>query len=98
MRDEGRRLVHLGISATVRDSSDNTTQFTTRPEARFAPFFADTGIINADTATVTALEFAGVFGPTWVQAEWFDSATETTQDGDLEFVGGYVEGRLVSDR
>lgn len=92
MRDEGRRLVHLGISATVRDSSDNTTQYSTRPEARFTPFFADTGIIDGDTATLIALEFAGVFGPTWVQAEWFDSATETSQDGDLEFVGGYVEG------
>ena len=91
MRDAGRRLVHVGISATVRDPSDNTTQFTTRPEARFAPFFADTGIIDAETATVTALEFAVVLGPTWVQAEWFGNVTESTQDGDLEFGGGYVE-------
>jgi phosphate-selective porin OprO/OprP len=91
MRDEGRRLLHLGISTTRRDSSDGTTQFTARPEARFAPFFADTGSLDADTATVTALEFAGGFGPTWVQAEWFGNVTDSTQDGNLEFGGGYVE-------
>lgn len=91
MRDEGRRLVHLGISATVRDPSGNTTQLSTRPEARFVPFFADTGSIVANDSTTTALEFAAVLGPTWVQAEWFRNATESTQDGDLEFGGGYVE-------
>ena len=91
MRDKGRRLVHVGISVSLRDPSGDTTQFTTRPEARFAPFFADTGSIEASGATVTALELAGVFGRTWVQAEWFRSFTESTQDGQLEFGGGYVE-------
>jgi phosphate-selective porin OprO/OprP len=91
MRDAGRRLIHVGISATLRESSDGTDQFTTRPEARFAPFFADTGVFDAESATVTALEFAAVLGPTWVQAEWFGGATESTQDDDLEFGGGYVE-------
>jgi phosphate-selective porin OprO/OprP len=91
MRDAGRRLMHIGISASLRDPSGDTGGFTARPEARFAPFFADTGSFNADTATVTAVEFALVSGPTWVQAEWFRSFTESTQDGNLEFGGGYVE-------
>ena len=42
-------------------------------------------------APLVALEFAVVLGPTWVQAEWFGNVTESTQDGDLEFGGGYVE-------
>jgi len=91
MRDGGRRLVHLGLSATLRSSSDDTVQFSVRPEARFAPFFADTGPIAADASTVTALELAGVFGPTWVQAEWFRGVVESTVDGNLEFDGAYVE-------
>jgi len=91
MRDEGRRLVHLGISASVRNPGGDTAQFSTRPEARFAPFFADTGVLNADSATVTALEFAGVFGRAWVQAEWFNSATHTTNGDTLGFGGGYME-------
>jgi phosphate-selective porin OprO/OprP len=91
MREEGRRLLHLGISATVRDPSGDTTEYTTRPEARFAPFFADTGAINVDTSTAVALEFAVVSGPTWVQAEWFGNTTDSAQDDKLEFGGGYVE-------
>jgi len=90
MRDKGSRLVHLGISATVRAPAGDAVQFTTRPEARFAPFFADTGDIDADAGTTTALEFAMVLGPTWVQAEWFRSFTESTQYGTLDFGGGYV--------
>jgi phosphate-selective porin OprO/OprP len=90
MRDEGRRLVHVGISASARDL-DGNGQLSTRPEARFAPFFADTGAIDADAATVTALEFAGVFGPIWAQAEWFRNVAQSTQAGDLDFDGAYVE-------
>jgi phosphate-selective porin OprO/OprP len=90
MRDKGRRLLHVGISASVRDTNDDTTQFTTRPEARFAPFFADTGTFDADSATLTVLEAASVFGQTWIQAEWFNSVVDAPE-GDLEFGGGYVE-------
>jgi len=90
MRDQGSRLVHLGVSASLRNPDNGTTQFSTRPEARGAPFFADTGTIDADTGTVTAVEFAAVQGPTWVAAEWFRTVIDTS-GGDLDFGGGYVE-------
>jgi len=91
MQDKGSRLVHVGISATVRDSSDGTAQFTTRPEARFVPFYADTGNIPAKSSTAVALEFAGVFGPISVQGEWFNNLTKSDEAGDLVFDGGYAE-------
>jgi phosphate-selective porin OprO/OprP len=90
-RDDGRRLVHLGVSASVRSPSGNQVQYRARPEARFAPFFVDTGEIPTSEVTLAGGEIATVQGPFWAQAEWVRSFVNADDFGDLEFDGIYVE-------
>jgi phosphate-selective porin OprO/OprP len=90
-RDKGRRLVHLGLSLSIRNPKGDTAAIAARPEARFAPFFADTGEFSSEETHLGALEFATVQGPWWVQAEALRSRAESPDFGDPEFGGAYVE-------
>jgi len=90
-KDEGRRLVHLGLGYSVRSPTDNETEFAARPEARFAPFFVDTGVFSADKTQLLGLEFAVVHDRYWVQAEWIQSKATAAEFGDPKFGGAYVE-------
>jgi phosphate-selective porin OprO/OprP len=90
-RDDGRRLVHLGVSASLRSPSGDQVQYRARPEARFAPFFVDTGEISTSEVTLAGGEIAAVEGPFWAQAEWVRSFVNADNLGDLEFDGIYVE-------
>ena len=64
-RDEGRRLLHLGLSYSARNPSNDEIQVAARPEARFAPFFIDTGTIAADSATLVGVELAWLHRRFW---------------------------------
>jgi len=91
LRDEGRRLVHIGGSYSVRNPDDNTVEFTSRPEARFVPFFVDTGPLDATTGNIGVLEFAVIHDALWVQAEWFVAGLESSSLDNPTLDGGYVE-------
>jgi phosphate-selective porin OprO/OprP len=90
-RDAGRRLLHLGLSYSARNPKGDSTQYQTQPEARFAPFYADTGPLGTDDAHLYAVELATVQGPFWVQVEWLGSSVNTTEFDELFFDGAYVE-------
>ena len=90
-RDEGRRLVHLGLGYSARDPLDDTQRFTARPEARFAPFFVDTGDLFGDKGELFGLEGATVQGRLWVQAEWITAWSDTFELRGLRFDGAHVE-------
>ena len=90
-RDEGRRLVHLGLGYSARVPENDTQRFRARPEARFAPFFVDTGDLFSDTGQLLGLEGATVQGPLWIQAEWITAWSDTDELGDLRFEGAYLE-------
>ncbi len=90
--DKGKRLVHVGFSATQRDREDGATlRFRARPEARNAPRFIDTGSFAADSVTILDLELAGVFGPFWFQTEFLQADVDASGSGDPEFSGFYVQ-------
>jgi phosphate-selective porin OprO/OprP len=89
-RDKGRRLVHLGASYNVRNPKSDFA-FKARPEARFAPFMADTGPISADGYAGLGLEAAVVAGPFWAQAEYLRADVDSSQAGDPVFDGAYLE-------
>jgi phosphate-selective porin OprO/OprP len=89
--DEGRRLLHLGLSYGTRNPRDDSVQLAARPEARFAPFFANTGPFEATGATIAGFEAAGVHGPYWAQAEYIRTDAETESTDDLAFAGMYLE-------
>jgi phosphate-selective porin OprO/OprP len=88
---EGRRLVHLGASYSLRDPAGGTVQYASRPEARFVDFFIDTGSFESDKAKLLALEAAGVGGPFWWQAEWVGADNSSESFGDPRFSGYYAQ-------
>jgi phosphate-selective porin OprO/OprP len=90
-RNEGRNLVHLGVSASSRSPVGDDTRYRSRPEARFVGFLADTGPIDANHLTLLGLEFAAVQGPLWVSAEHIQSKVSAQLVGDPTFKGSYVQ-------
>ena len=89
-RDDGRRLLHLGASYNARNPRSGLS-FEARPEARFAPFVAGTGPIDADDVKILGLEAAVVAGPFWAQTEYLRADVSSGQFGDPVFDGAYLE-------
>ena len=79
---DGSRLVHLGMSFSNRHPTNDEVAYRARPEARFAPFYADTGEIETDDADLLGLELAAVRGSTWLQSEWIRSKVNAPELGD----------------
>ncbi|HMP72448.1 MAG TPA: porin [Kiritimatiellia bacterium] len=88
--DDGRRLVHLGFSASRKGTPDGETTFRARPENRQAPFFAGVTNLPADKVLLAGLEFAAVLGSFSAQAEWY-MASPDTEGNDPEFSGYYAQ-------
>src|SRR5690606_24386979 len=97
LADEGRRLVHVGVSFSDRQPTGDSTRYRARPENRFAPFYADTGEIPSDDVKLLGVEAAMVRGSNWLQAEWMASRTAAPAAGNPTFTGAYVEvGRFLT--
>jgi phosphate-selective porin OprO/OprP len=90
-RNEGRQLVHFGVSASSRSPVGGDTRYRSRPEARSIDFLVDTGTIDASHLTLVGLEFATVQGPLWVAAEYIQSNVSAQLVGDPTFKGSYVQ-------
>ena len=71
-RDEGRRLVHLGLSATTKETAGiaDDTGFRTRFEFHFGPRTVDTGALPNEGEDILGIEVAGVQGPFWFSGEY----------------------------
>jgi len=67
--DAGKKLIHVGASASYRNSKDGVFQVTARPENPLAPSFLNTDEIAADTYSLFGGEFIGNWGPFSVQGE-----------------------------
>ncbi len=90
-RDEGRKLIHLGVSLSSRSPSGGSLQYRSRPEARFVDFLVDTGDLDVGHVRLGGLEFATVQGPLWVAAEYILSDVSAQNYGDPRFSGSYVQ-------
>lgn len=87
----GRRLLHLGVSASYVLAGESEIHYRARPESFLAPYLADTGQIKATYAVVTGLEALYIDGPLTLQSEFVSSKV----DGDLDryyFNGYYLSG------
>jgi phosphate-selective porin OprO/OprP len=81
--DEGRQLIHLGISGRQATTFDDRNRFRTRDAMRAGsssrwPVPADISVFG-DTMQWVNAEFAAVQGPWTVQAEWLMSFTSDAQ-------------------
>ncbi|MDH3713766.1 MAG: porin, partial [Gammaproteobacteria bacterium] len=88
----GKQLLHIGASYSARKPNDDTVEYATRPEARFAPVIAATPEIAADRVTLTGVELAAVSGSYWAAAEWVGSSVEAENLSNPAFDGAYLQG------
>ena len=87
--DKGKRMFHLGLSATQKDR-DSSIRFRARPEAHLSGRFVDTGNFAADSALIYDLELAGVHNSFHWAAEYMQADVDTPNGSDPSFSGGYV--------
>jgi len=90
-RDDGRKLVHVGLSYSTRSPRGSATRYRSRPEARFVDFLVDTGDLDSSRIQLLGLEAAAVRGPLWIMAEGIQSRVTTAAYGDVAFWGSSVE-------
>jgi phosphate-selective porin OprO/OprP len=104
--DEGRQLVHVGVSGRQATTYDDRLRFRTRDAIRAGvstqwPVPADITVLGDTTQWINA-EFAAVQGPWTMQAEWLMSFTSDAQRlsgaggvgpnvDSLFYQGGYVQ-------
>ena len=89
--DNGAKLLHLGIGYALRNP-EQRIQFRQRPEAHMAPYFTDTGSFAATNISLVDYEFAGVYGPLFLQGEFIqDFVNKTNSAGTSYFQGCYAQ-------
>jgi phosphate-selective porin OprO/OprP len=94
----GRSMLHLGYAYSFRGAADGVIQFRSRPEAfghsdsesTTTPYFADTGVINANHTQLHGLEMVWVNGPLSIQGEYMAAAVDRSDGRDVTFHGGYI--------
>ena len=91
---ESASLLHLGLSAQMRDPVSHTDRFRARPETPFTPRTLDTGTIGVDSESIFGLEAAFVRGPFSIQGEVYRAAVDgyAATDADPDFCGYYLSG------
>jgi len=77
--DEGRKLIHLGLSGRTMGLRDGQVRFRSRGEIRNSPsgplnsIYADSGVLRGSWQNMLGLEFVGNNGPWSFQSEYFGS-------------------------
>jgi phosphate-selective porin OprO/OprP len=99
--EDGRRLVHVGLSYSHRNPEGAPLRYGVRPESRLALFrYADTSSLpvgfrlrdaRAETVDLIGGELAAVYGPFSVQGEYIRSEVDTTFGGGLSVDGYYAQ-------
>ncbi len=94
-RNDGRELLHLGLSYLHRfrndDEDDPTTEFRTRPESRLTDDrLVDTSLVYDQGQNLISLEAAWMNGPFSIQGEFFHDVIDS--ESSLNFSGWYLQG------
>ncbi|MFQ5766383.1 MAG: OprO/OprP family phosphate-selective porin, partial [Acidobacteriota bacterium] len=90
-KENGSKLLHLGLSVSRKGVPGGMMRFRERPEAHLLPRFIDTGAMPADSALLYAAEVAVVDGPFSIQAEYAGASLDSAMLNDPGFSGGYVQ-------
>jgi phosphate-selective porin OprO/OprP len=91
--DEGRRLVHLGVSYNHQFRDDPTFRISWPPESFVAASLVDTGTIEGvENIDRVGFDAVWVHGPVSLQAEWNHAFLDRRAGrGALDFWGFYVQ-------
>jgi phosphate-selective porin OprO/OprP len=90
-RNDGRTLIHVGVSYSSREPLDSEVRYFSRPEARFFSILVDTGSIASQKMNLAGFEAAALKGPFSVQTEAVLSAVSSPELDDPRFWGAYAE-------
>ncbi len=95
---QGRYLLHMGASYTVRRVNDRQRRFNQPPElvlkegsATRTPNFIDTGVIPLEHYQVAGWEVSSVLGSLSIQGEYLALFGEQVGNRGLFLHGGYIE-------
>ncbi len=88
---EGRRLLHLGLSYSLKDLGRDDFRFATGPEAHQAPDVVDTTPFAADEFSIYGAEIAWIAGRFWAAGEHMVADGDAPALGDPSFDGTYVQ-------
>jgi len=87
-------LLHLGLSTSFVLSGGGDLHYRARPESLLAPYLADTGTIDGDSAFV-GLEAAWRRGPLSLMGEMLRSFIDADEEGSLTFHGLYGQASWI---
>ncbi|MFQ5696902.1 MAG: OprO/OprP family phosphate-selective porin [Myxococcota bacterium] len=91
-RDQGARLLHLGLSYSHKFRTRDMLRFRKRPEAHLAAHrLVDTGNVLVDGADLVTPEVALVWGPFSIQAEYTRIFLDAVGMRNSDFEGYYVQ-------
>lgn len=99
-QDEGRRLIHVGVSGGYQSRDETRFRFRQRPEVHLAQHYFDTGLtggsprLMSDGNGLLGLELAAVCGPFHASLEWKQAWIDETVRGTSTTFGGYVSAGL----
>jgi len=91
LSEDGSHLVHLGLSVRY-DEATQGLHYNAVPEVREAPLFVDTGLFDADSATLFNLEAGWRKGPVWIMGEFTRNNVNAPDFGDPTFTGYNIFG------
>ncbi len=96
LADDGRRVLHVGGSTTVRVPDDDGLRFFQRPESGQAQVLADTGLFDADRDVRVGLELGAVMDSLSLQSEAIVAAVDGGSGvADSSFFAAYLMGSYV---
>jgi len=88
LSEDGRNLIHLGISTRFGKPKDDVLRLRSRPETFPAPYFVDTGEFAATATKMTGLEAYYRPGSWLFGSEYFFQQADAPQSGNPLFHGG----------
>jgi phosphate-selective porin OprO/OprP len=93
--DQGKRLLHLGLSGSYRFTPADSMSIASRPESHLAPNIVATPKFDAERQNFVGLEAAWLDGPLSLQGELQRYHVNTRENGRATFWGAYVYGSYI---
>jgi phosphate-selective porin OprO/OprP len=90
--EDGRRLVHLGLSYSHKFRNNDEVSFRQRPEGHLIDARPIDASVVSDGVDLINPEAALVLGPFSLQAEYAHTFINATEMSDVEFSGLYIYG------
>jgi phosphate-selective porin OprO/OprP len=85
---DGNNVLHLGVALRYAAADDGKLRGRSRPEAYKSPYFLDTGSFDAESSTMTGLEFFYRPGPLTVGSELMFQRVNAPGSANPYFHGG----------